>query len=154
MRLVFGTSDEPIKIGEFLVMSELREFSRWVQWNGVKGTNRRFLEAVETEYGVMRVHRRRIKSRFFSFDIKLDVDDWDDLNDLADDAGGLAKPFFVAADGGYEEDNGLLARFTRESAARLEASEEWYDSNLFNFAVEEVSRGLPFGEAVVEAACS
>lgn len=154
LRFDIGATTMNIKIGEILIMSRLREFTRWVHWQGTKGAQRRFLEALETEYGVTRVHRRRIKQRFFSFELQLDNQDWRDLNDLADDAGGLAVPFFIAANSGNEQDEGLYARFTRESAARLEATEEWYDSDVFNLSVLEVSRGLPFGEALVEVACS
>lgn len=154
LRLDIGLTTMSVKLGEVLIMRELEEFTRWVHWDGRKGAQRRFLEAIDTEYGVTRVHRRRIKQRFFSFDLQLDVPDWEDLNDLADDAGGIAVPWFVAADSGYEQDNGLYVRFTRESAARLESTEEWYDSNVFNLSVLEVSRGLPFGEALVEVVCS
>ena len=154
LRITIPVQSMSIKLGEVLVISTLREFTRWPMWDGRKGTSRPFLEAIETEYGVVRVHRRRIKQRFFAYDIKLDVQDWVDLNDLADDASGYAVPWFFAPDGGTRDDFGLYVRFTREVAARLESSEEWYDSNIFTLAVQEVSRGLPFGDALVEVVCS
>jgi hypothetical protein len=132
-----------IRLGEILPIARLREFSRWPMWDGTKGAQRRFLESMETEYGVQRVVRRKITQRTLSFSFKGRDTDYADLQSLADDASGVARAFFITADGDVETDGGLYARFTRDTAERIEASEEWTDTNPFTVSVRELSRSLP-----------
>jgi hypothetical protein len=141
-----------IKLGETPIIATLRQFDHEPRWNGQKGARRPFLEALQTETGGVRVNRRRIKQRVYSFDIKGGTPDYEALQALCDDAGGLALPWFFSPDDAVKSDLGMMVRFTRESAARLLASEEFFYlpssanqgivTNL-TLDVEEVSRGLP-----------
>lgn len=141
-----------IKIGEAIIMSHLRRFTHEPQFGGNKGAIRRYLENLRTEYGVVRVNRRRIKQRTFSFMLKGGTIDFNAMQDLADDAGGNAVPFFITANDSIKTDGGLYARLSDETAAKLMSQEEFFflpsgTANLFieNFPIdiEEVSRSLP-----------
>jgi hypothetical protein len=92
---------------------------------------------------VERVFRRRITQRSFSYPIKLDTDDYDELQRLGDDCSGIARPFFITRDSSIVDDDGLYARLTKDIAEQLNADEEWYDSNPFTLSVMELSRSLP-----------
>jgi hypothetical protein len=131
-----------IKLGETLAISELRRFSQWTQF-GTRGITIPFLESLTTEYGVQRVYRRRVSQRTFDYRLKGNAADVNDLRSLMEDAGGLALPWFVVADSDVETDGGLMVRFTKDTAARLQASEEWFDLDEIRVAVEELSRSIP-----------
>jgi hypothetical protein len=131
------------QIGELLALSHLRSFSQFPQFKGTKGTSRQYLEAIRTEYGVRRVSRRAIKQRQFQFSLFGSDADYADLQTLADDATGLAAPFFMVADSSIKTDGGLYGRFTDATAAMLSATEEWYDVNTLTIAFMEDSRSLP-----------
>jgi hypothetical protein len=143
----YGRVDIPqgvtIKLGEVLWLSILDDFSRWPMFGGQRGVRRRFLEALETEYGVVRVHRRKIRQRTFSYPIKLTDVDVNLLNELGDDTGGYARAFFIVRDSKVKNDGGLYARLTRDTAEQLNVEEEWDGSNPFTISVIEVSRSLP-----------
>lgn len=132
-----------VKLGEVLWLARLREFSRWPMFGGSRGVRRRYVEALETEYGVVRVHRRRISQRTFAYPIKLSAADVDLLNMLADDTSGYARPFFIVRDSSVETDGGLYARITRDTAETLAVNEEWDESHPFTLSVMETSRSLP-----------
>lgn len=143
LRLVVPAQVYNIQIGERLIIGNLREFDEWPQFGGTKGAQRRWLENLETEYGVQRVSRRKITQRTFSVTVKGSDQDFEDLQYLGDDASGVARPFFVAFVGNVFTDGGLLVRFTKETAEKLEATEEWFNVNPFTFSVRELSRSLP-----------
>jgi hypothetical protein len=140
-----------IKLGETPIIATLREFDHEPQFGGNKGSLRRYLESLRTEFGVVRVNRRRIKQRFFNFSIKGNTPDYEAITALADDAGGLALAWFFTPDDAVQTENGLFVRFTPETAQRLTSQEEFFylpgSGNGFieNFPieVEEVSRSLP-----------
>lgn len=155
--LFIPANTSAIKLGETPIISNLREFSQWTQFGGERGATKPFLESIRTEFGVVRVYRRRVKQRYFRYQIKgtddttkqvaasalARDDDFNALQDLSDDAGGMALPFFVTANSAIKTDGGLYARFTKETAERTSAQEEWFDISPFRFEVEEVSRSLP-----------
>ncbi len=143
LSLYVPANSAAIKIGEAVIIANLRTFSQWAQFNGQRATEREFLEAIKTEYGAVRVVRRKIKRRVFSYTIKGSETDYSDLQNLGDDAGGYALPFFITADGSIKTDGGLYARLTQDSARRLAAQEEWYGVIPFTISIEEVSRSLP-----------
>lgn len=141
-----------IKLGETLVIANLRRFNHEPQFGGNKGAIRRYLETLRTEYGVVRVNRRRIKQRFLSFALKGSTPDFIAMQNLADDAGGTAVPFFITADDSVKTDGGLYVRMTDETASKLASQEEFFyvpsgtvNKFIENFPidVEEVSRSLP-----------
>jgi hypothetical protein len=141
-----------IKIGETPIIGNLRQFDHEPRWGGTKGALRKYLNALETETGVVRVNRRRLKQRTYTFDIKGGTPDYEALQALCDDAGGLALPWFFCPDDAVKTDLGLYVRFTPESAARLLAQEEFFylptSANrgiVTNMTVDvvEVSRSLP-----------
>lgn len=131
------------KLGELLIMARLREFSRYATFGGNKVALRRYVESLETEYGAVRILSRRIKQRCFTVTVRGSDTDYDDLQALGDDCDGRAHAFFIAADGSVKTDGGLYVRFTSQAAAKLAATEEWFDVNPFSVDIEEVSRSLP-----------
>lgn len=131
-----------IKLGEVMALGELRTFSQYTQF-GTRGINIPFLESLTTEYGVQRVYRRRVSQRTLDYRIRGNAADADALRALLEDAGGLALPWFVVNDSDVKTDGGLMVRFTRETAARLTVSEEWFDLDEIRFSVEELSRSVP-----------
>ena len=150
--LFVPTQNVNIKLGETLIISTLRQFDHEPQWGGTKGALRRYLESLETEYGVVRVNRRRIKQRIYSFQIKGNTPDYEAIQALCDDAGGRALPWFFSPDDAVQDELGLFVRFTRDAAARLTGQEEFFyqpviatNKQIENVAidVEEVSRSLP-----------
>lgn len=141
--LYVPTNSVNIKLGESPVLARLREFSQWVQFQGTKGVKRQYQEALETEYGSVRVHRRKIKQRVHRYVIKGSDADYAALQDLGDDVSGIALPFFVTVDSSIKTDGGLYVRLTKQTADLLTATEEWFDVNPFVFDVQEVSRSLP-----------
>ena len=153
--LFVPANSSAIKLGETPIIANLREFSQWTQFGGERGATKPFLESIRTEYGAVRVYRRRVKQRYFRYQIKgtddgtknvgtlLRDDDFNALQDLSDDAGGMALPFFVTANAAIKTDGGLYARFTKETAERCAAQEEWFDISPFRFEIEEVSRSVP-----------
>lgn len=130
-------------LGELLVMSNLREFTQWPQFGGMRGTTHPFLENIYTEYGQRRVVRRLIQQRRFAFTLFGNDADYTDLNDLIDDAGGVSSPFFMVADSNVTSNGGLYGRFTPETAALIQATENWFDLNALTISFEEDSRSLP-----------
>lgn len=130
-------------LGELLVMSNLRQFERWPNFEGSKGAWRPFLENLYTEYGARRVVRRRIKMRRFSFSFHGTDADFADMQSLCDDSGGVAVPWFCAADEAVKTDGGLYGRFTPDTARELLATESWYNLNGQTLVFEEDSRSLP-----------
>lgn len=142
-----------IKIGETLLIANLRRFNHEPQFGGNKGALRRYLEAVRTEYGVVRVNRRRIKQRCYAFMIKGSTIDYEAIQALCDDAGGVALPWFFTPDDAVKTDLGLYVRFTEDTASKLSSTEEFFyipsgAANRgfvenFPISVEEVSRSLP-----------
>lgn len=143
IRLLTGTNSVNIQIGELMIGKQLRTFTQWAQFGGTRGTELKWLENLETEYGLQRVHRRKIQQRTFAYTIKGSDQDFEDLENLAIDVSGVARPFFVARDSSIFADGGLMCRFTPESVKKIEAQEEWYDDNPFTFTVRELSRGIP-----------
>lgn len=131
-----------IKVGELLVMSELRQFSQWTQF-GTRGTQIPYLESLTTEYGVQRVYRRRVSQRSLDYRIVGNDADFEALRALALDAGGLALPWFVVNNSDDMSDGGLMVRFTPDTAAKILATEQWYDVNEIRFSVLELSRSVP-----------
>lgn len=131
-------------LGEVLVLGRLRAFSVWPQFGGSRGALRQFPEVLTTEYGIKRAIARRIKQRIIRFSLKGTDQDFADLEALADDAAGAARPFFMVADSTVKTDGGLFGRFTAVAAEAILAGEDWFD--LANFALEfdEDSRSLPF----------
>lgn len=144
-----GANVSPTKVGEWLIMSALRTFQTdgpshgFMQFGARKGTQRRFIESLETEYGVVRVARRKIKQRLWSFRMLGASGDSVALQQLGDDCGGRALPFFFAESRGSAVDEGLYVRFTREAAQRLQSEEQWFNLDNFALDIEEVSRSLP-----------
>lgn len=141
-----------IKIGETLVIAQIRRFNHEPQFGGNKGPVRRYLNNLETEFGVVRVNRRRIKQRSFAFTLKGSTVDFNAMQNLADDAGGNAVPFFITADDADKTDGGLYARMSDETAAKLMSQEEFFylpsgtqNRYIENFPIDviEVSRSLP-----------
>ena len=140
-----------IKLGETPIISALRQFDHEPQFGGSKGSLRRFLESLRTEFGVVRVNRRRIKQRVYTFNIKGNTPDYEAIQALCDDAGGLALPWFFSPDDAVHNELGLFVRFTPESAARLLGSEEFFYTvgsgngliENVSLDIEEVSRSLP-----------
>lgn len=130
-------------LGELLVMAQLRSFSQWPQFQGTKGVTHPFLENIYTEYGQRRVVRRLIKQRRFACTIFGSDQDYADLQELCADAGGVANPFFMVADSSIKTDGGLYGRLTPETAALVEATEQWFDLNSITVAFEEDSRSIP-----------
>jgi hypothetical protein len=130
-------------LGELLVMSHLREFSVWPQF-GTRGQTVPFLENIYTEYGVRRVTKRLIRQRRVSYPFRGRDTDFDDLQALVQDCGGVATPFFLVANSTVKTDGGLYGRLTPESAKTIEGAEEWYDLTNFNVVFEEDSRSIPF----------
>lgn len=121
----------------------LRAFSRHIQFDGEKGVKRRTAEGIETEYGVVRVTRRRIRQRVHRFRVRGNDADHNDIQAIADDAGARALPWFFVWDSDVKTDGGLYVRFDKATAERLSSSEVWFDINDFGGEVEEVSRSLP-----------
>lgn len=132
-----------IQLGELLVLAQLREFSYAVQFGGDKGAKRRVAEGIETEYGSVRILRRKIKQRLHRFTVKGSTQDYEDFQAIADDAGGAALPWFFAWDHEVKTDGGLYARFTPDTAGRLTGQEEWFDVDVTQGEIIEVSRSLP-----------
>ena len=147
--LSVGANAAASKVGEWLIMTALRTFEiagpgrGGIQMGARKGTDRRFLDSLETEYGVVRVLRRRIKQRTWSVRVKGTNADYTALQALGDDCSGRALPFFFAENGITAVDDGLYVRFTRETAERLVAEEEWFNLDSFAMDMQEVSRSLP-----------
>lgn len=131
-------------LGELLVIARLRTFSEFPQFSGTKGADRAFLEHLYTEYAALRVLRRRIKRRRVSFTFNGTDADHADLQALADDAGGVALPFFFAADRAITDDGGLYGRFDPQTAAQLLSTETWFDLNSLSISLIEDSRSIPF----------
>lgn len=140
-----------IKLGETPIIAVLRDFDHEPQFGGNKGAIRRYLESLRTEFGVVRVNRRRIKQRTYNFSIKGNTPDYEAIQALCDDAGGLALPWFFSPDDAVHNELGLFVRFTPETAARLVSQEEFFYTvgsgngliENFPIEVEEVSRSLP-----------
>lgn len=142
-----------IKIGETLIMANLRRFNHEPQFGGNKGAVRRYLESLRTEYGAVRVNRRRIKQRCYAFMIKGSTQDYEAVQALCDDAGGTAVPFFFTPDDAVKRDLGLYVRLSDDTAQKLTSTEEFFyvpsgvtNSGFvenFPISVEEVSRSLP-----------
>jgi len=115
-----------IKIGETLLMANLRRFNHEPQFGGNKGAIRRYLESLRTEFGVVRVNRRRIKQRCYAFMLKGSTVDYEAIQSLCDDAGGVADPWFFTPDDAVKIDLGLYVRFTEETAQKLTSTEEFF----------------------------
>jgi hypothetical protein len=130
-------------LGELPVFSRLRTFSQWPQF-GTRAVRRPFPELLKTEYGVKRGLRRRISQRAIRYSLKGNATDYDDLQALADDAGPVVLPWFCVADSSIKTDGGLYGRFTEETAAALEAAEEYFDLDNLPIDFEEDSRSIPF----------
>jgi hypothetical protein len=129
-------------LGELLVFSNLRQFSVWPQF-GNRGASHPFLENLYTEYGVRRVIKRLIKQRRVVYPFKGTDADFDDLQALVEDSGGVAEPFFLVANSNVNTDGGLYGRLTPDTAQMVDGSEEWFDLTNFTIAFEEDSRSLP-----------
>lgn len=140
--VLFPAQAVEIKIGELLAIAELRQFSQWTQF-GTRGVQIPFLESLTTEYGVQRVYRRRVAQRSLDYRIIGNDADFEALRALALDAGGLALPWFVVNDSDAFSDGGLMVRFTPDTAAKILATEQWYDVNEIRFSVQELSRSVP-----------
>lgn len=130
-------------LGELLVMSNLREFSVWPQF-GQRGQSHPFLENIYTEFGQRRVVRRLIRQRKVIYPFKGTDADFDDLQSIVEDCGGVATPFFLVANSTVKTNGGLYGRLTPETAAMIMGAEEWFDLTGFTVAFEEDSRSVPF----------
>lgn len=131
-------------IGELLVISTLREFSRYPGFSGARGQKRPFRVLMETEYGIKRSVRRKIKMRQIRYPFQGTEQDFADLVALHDDASGDGLPWFCSRDGDVFTDGGLYGRFTPEAAAEIAAAEQWFDLDGFSFDFVEDSRSLPY----------
>jgi hypothetical protein len=130
-------------LGELLVISTLREFSVWPQF-GQRGASHPFLENLFTEYGQRRVVKRQIRQRRISYPFRGTDQDFQDLQSLVEDSGGVATPFFLVADSNVKTDGGLYGRLTADTVQLLMAAEEWFNLNNFTITFEEDSRSYPF----------
>lgn len=131
------------QIGEVLVISTLRNFTKWIQFNGRRGAKRPTAEGVETEFGIVRVPARLLKQRVYDFTIRASDADLSAMQDICDAARGRAFPWFFVWESTDKTDGGIYVRFTKETADRLMGEEVWFDIDQFGGSVEEVSRSVP-----------
>lgn len=131
-------------IGEQLVMAQLRSFSVWPQFGGRRGQAMPFLESLFTEYGVKRATRRLIRMRRIAYPFNGTAQDFEDLQMLVQDCGGVASPFFMVANSSVKTDGGLYGRFTPDTVRLVENTENWFDLEGFSIVFEEDSRSIPF----------
>lgn len=110
----------------------------------VVGHNRGYIPAITTAYGVKSYYDQNVVQRTVKGTLYASPDDWQELQDLADDCSGCVNPFVFVLDDAVVDDGGLLVRMSEAMAAGLTAEYRGPDLRPVTLDLVEVSRGLPY----------
>jgi hypothetical protein len=110
----------------------------------VVGHGRGFIPAIKTAYGVTTYYDQNVVQRAVKGQLYATPDDWQELQDLADDCSGCVSPFAFVLDDTVTDDGGLLVRMSESMAAGLSAEYRGPDVRPVTLDLLEVSRGLPY----------
>lgn len=131
------------QLAGFALVGLWREFSGHVESGVELAHNRAWVQSLTTAAGVKSYYERNIVQRPIAGKTFCFGDDWQAWKDLADDAGGPVRPWPFVLDDDVADDGGLLVRFSDETGAAFALPSLTVGNGWFEFALEELSRGLP-----------
>lgn len=141
-RLYIPAGSANPELGEAILVSQWRAFSRELRADLVRTVARGYISSLETSYGVRSYYDQTVKqAQIVGTFLGRDAD-LTDVRALLDDAGGPVLPFVVIVNSTVQTQGGLLVRCAPSMAQH---SVGWYGDDKQPFPVEfhEVSRGLP-----------